>query len=40
MYEPHFQSEVVVGVTDISMLVTVNVAAFIVTPLVENAECA
>lgn len=40
MEEPHFHSETVVGVTDISMLVTVNVAAFVVTKLVEEAECA
>lgn len=39
MEEPHFHVEVVVGVTDISMLVTLNVAAFVVTKLVEDAEC-
>ena len=46
MEEPHFHVEVVVGVTDISMLVTLNVAAFVVimlrvcvvTKLVEGAE--
>jgi len=40
MEEPHFQSEVVLGVTDISMLVTVNVAAFVLATLVEDAEYA
>ena len=47
MKEPHFHIETVVGVTDISMLVTLNVAAFvvimlrgcIVAKLVEGAEC-
>ncbi len=39
MEEPHFHVEVVVGVTDIVMLVTVNGAAFVVTKLVEDAEC-
>jgi len=46
MEEPHFHIEVVVGVTDISMLVTLNGAAFVfimlrgcvVPKLVEGAE--
>ena len=46
MKEPHFHIEMVVGVTDISMLVTLNVAAFVivmlrgcvVTKFVEEAE--
>ena len=46
MKEPHFHIEVVVGVTDISMLVTLNGAAFVVimfrgcvvTKLVEEAD--
>jgi len=33
MKEPHFHIETVVGVTDISMLVTLNVAAFVVIML-------
>jgi len=39
MEEPHFQSETRVGVTDRSMLVTRNGAAFVVAKLVEEAEC-
>ena len=39
MEEPHFQSEMFVGETDISMLVTLNVAAFVVAKLVEEAKC-
>jgi hypothetical protein len=39
MEEPHVHSEVVLGVTDISMLVTLKVEAFVVTTLVEDAEC-
>jgi len=33
MKEPHFHIETVVGVTDISMLVTLKVAAFVVIML-------
>jgi len=40
MEEPHVQSERELGVTDISMLVTVKVEAFVVTLLVEAAEFA
>jgi hypothetical protein len=39
MEEPHVHSEVVLGVTDMSMLVTVKGEAFVVTPLAEDAEC-
>jgi len=39
MDEPHFQRETLVGLTDIAMLVTLNVAAFVVAKLVAEAEC-
>jgi hypothetical protein len=38
MKEPHFHVEVVLGVTDISMLVTLNFAAFVVNTVVEDTE--